>query len=893
MVATKLGVAKHDRWMLRSGAREEIAMYTLRKEKNLRHRGAQTSERSTASAEKEELDVSTYIYYRTFAGASTDGRFTGDEREELQYRGSENDRARDAYKTALETSARWSSLITGVLVTLAATILTGGLALGPLSMMAIGGATALLSAKAKAAVNKEILGDEFDSKDEADLVAKEVITALVTMGTTYYAQRILSVVSGLGTAARQANALRQVLRQPPPLWRTFLNEASEEASSEVMSTVVEAGLEATNPEHWIDGYRHGAVEAKDASMSILSRAGDNAFTAAITSLVTASVSRSLKPGRTGAKADDWNLPKGNRRRVNMKENIKAAFGDPEEKFTGAAVEWLMSQQGGIDWDNAPEELLKGLLQEYNEVGTERGVQTAQAGRKARKADRHMAVSGHYLNGQEKDDFERMNGAASDTDPFVTAQDYARIRTEVAVAGLASWESKNGQLTPAQRDAFITYVREAENAEQLSQRAKQDPLTVPEVRRAAVVGQHIQVGKPVPESVARQVIRDLADGKVASLAQLGIEPPADFDPTRNEWGLGLRTDRQTGVQEYILIKGDSGAVDWADFPDEVALGHSHPDTAANRLKTLDPDGGVAVAQVIATEGPDRVHFLPSGADMVFVFRRGIREHTVFTPFQSRGNGRVGNRVPGSNDAGVDIVIRNPVQVGTLFGNPDLPVVRADIEVRAGGEVLWSGKIWAADHPYRGSVISDRPADWMATADSAAAAGTTANAAPTGATTTSGSRDAVPGTGVVQPPVATSERPTVVGPTVDPSAIPVHERPTGQYPVVQDPDAVPAHERPTGQFPVVQDPTQPARAVVPVTRDATSVMRDLPELAATSSLPTEVMFGSHQQSRALLALQRLSDHDYLAFRARIDSQPNPVAQGFLFKALAAGNDMADIH
>ena len=100
----------------------------------------------------------------------------------------------------------WSSLITGVLVTLAATILTGGLALGPLSMMAIGGATALLSATAKAAVNKEILGDEFDSKDKAELVAKEVITALVTMGTTYYAQRLLSAVSGLGTVARQANA---------------------------------------------------------------------------------------------------------------------------------------------------------------------------------------------------------------------------------------------------------------------------------------------------------------------------------------------------------------------------------------------------------------------------------------------------------------------------------------------------------------------------------------------------------------------------------------------------------------------------------------------------------------------------------------------------------------
>src|SRR5690606_18378561 len=124
------------------------------------------------------------------------------------------------------------------------------------------------------------------------------------------------------------------------------------------------------------------------------------------------------------------------------------------------------------------------------------------------------------------------------------------------------------------------------------------------------------------------------------------------------------------------------------PDVVAVAHSHPDMGSNHLQGVDPDGGVSVAQIVATDGPDRVHFLPSGADLVFVAQRGIAEHTVVTPFQSLGDGRVGNPIPGSNDAGVDVVIRNPEVVGSLFGNDTMPMVRADVEVRGpNGEVLW--------------------------------------------------------------------------------------------------------------------------------------------------------------------------------------------------------------
>ena len=478
------------------------------------------------------------------------------------------------------------------------------------------------------------------------------------------------------------------------------------------------------------------------------------------------MSRGLKRGHKGAKGqgqgDDFEPRSRQEARGQHPGEHEGAFGAGEAHRRRRRV--ADEPNGAIDWDNAPEELLKGLLQEYNEVGTERGVQTAQAGRRARKHDRHMAANSQYLNTQEKADFERMNGTASDTDPFVTAQDYARIRTEVAVAGLAGWESKNGPLAPAQRDAFIRHVREATTAEELSLRAKKDPLSIAEVRQAAVAGQHVQVGKPVPESVARQVIRDLADGKVASLAQLASSRrPASIDKERVGPGAAHRpADRRPGVHPH---QGDSGAVDWADFRTWSRW--------ATRTRTARPTSQEGRSGRRRGGRRHHRHRGPRPGSLPAVGRghgvrvppRDPRAHRVHAVPVARQR-RVGKRVPGSDNPGVDIVIRNPVQVGMLWGNPDRPVVRAEIEVRAGGQLLWSGPIYGADHPSLGSVISDRPAEWMVGADTGSPTAGTATAAPTGATTTSGSREAPgsAGTGVIQPPVAPSERTTVVGPAV---------------------------------------------------------------------------------------------------------------------------------
>ncbi len=807
-VAALLGIRKEDIWLLKSDMRGEVGQMALSQQKNLRYSGAQRSVGGTALEEKQQLDVTTFLLYKTFADATTDYRISGEEKENLAYRRDQNDRSRDSYKTALETAAMWASLITSVLITLAATILTGGLALGPIGMMAIGGVTMLLSAKAQAMVNKQILQDEFDAKDEKELITKEVTTGLLTMGTTFFAQGLLSTLGKGARLFQQTALMKQVFQKPPSIWGVFLREASEEVISEGMDVAVDAHLAATNPEHFVDGMKIGAKRAKSASDAILSRADDAMFTAAVTSLVTAGVGK-LKKGKG---KPEFSAPKDARKRtVNLRKNLKMVFGDPEEKFTAAGLEWLMQQRenGKIDWDNAPEELLKGLLQEYKESVHEVHGQYAHHGMQSRKVDRHLAAHGHHLqNATEVKIFTEINKDAGTTDPFVSAKDFARIRTDVAVAGLQAHEQANGPLTNAQREAFVKYVREAETTEQLHERAKENPLSVRDVKFADANSKpNSAVGKPLTsDETAFKVLRDLADGKTSSLGLLGVEVPPGFDPTKNEWGLGRRVDVATGEVSYVLIKGEDGAVNWEGFPGVEPIAHSHPDKGptgrnSNHLKKVDASGGVDVVKLCTTEGADRVHFLPSGADLVFVLAHRIGTHTVLTPFQHLGGGKIGNPTPGANDAGINIVIKNPTLYGHLFGNKNSPVAQVEIEIWAGNERLHSMTLWGSDHLGASNLWHQPPADLIMPVD--LGAGGEAGGAPGPRRTPTGQRDHDDnGPPPTHPdPNHPANRRTQQMQAVDPNAVDPN--------VVNDPNA--AHNRQTQVMPavdpnVVNDPQQ---------------------------------------------------------------------------------------
>jgi hypothetical protein len=937
-VVSALQMDKDDRWLLETGLRDESAQMAMSMQKNLRYSGLQRDVGSTALAEKETLDVTTFLLNHTFADASADYQIDSQEKDTLAYRRSENDRARDSYKAALETAAMWASLITSVLLTIAATILTGGLALGPLGAMAIGGVTMLLSAHAQAAVNKDILQDEFDSKDKADLVAREVMTGLVTMGTTFFAQGILSVAGKGMRLAQQAVGIKAVLGRPPSLWQMFLREASEEVTSELADTYVSANLEATNPEHWVHGYKIGAKKSAAAADAILKTAPDRAFSAAITSIVTAGVGKLRGRGGHGHEPEFEVPSAGRKRQVNLRKNLKQAFGDPEEKFTQAGLEWLMqqAQNGSIDWDNAPADFLQGLLQEYKEVGHEAHIASANAGMRARKVDRHLARHGHLLSSEaEVREYKKLTDGADDASPFVTVQDYARIRTEVAVAGLQAHEAQNGPLTTLQRDEFVKWVREADGNDDLQERARRDPMSIDRVKYAdANAGANTAVGKPIASAeVAARVMRDLADGNLGSLHELGIQVPPGFDPTKNEWGLGRRIE-SNGKTSYILIRGEGSAVNWEGFPGVEPIAHSHPDKGpdgrqSNHLKNLDASGGVSLVSLVTTDGPNRIHFLPSGADLVFCLRHGIQEHTVFTPFQSLGNGMVGNPKPGANNAGINIIIKRPSLYGYMLGNRESPVAQVEIEIWAAGGSgpLHTMTLYGSDH-LGGSWLYHNPPGppevELAQAGGAAAGGpqrTPAGQHDGGGPVPADIHDAQDDhpsqrpTQVIPTQTDPSQRPTQVIPAeTDPSHRPTQviptqpdphhqhqevdpsQRPTGQHTAVdpsqiQGPPSMPDVAQPT---PTGNRPARPAPEQRAINRTALTVFDEVPQLAEIESVQGEAMVsGGHVMRRAQHAMQAMSDHDYQGFKALVQSHQSAVARAFLFKAIASGNNMSDVY
>ena len=491
IIAATLGMKKEHVSLLSSDARRHAGEVYLRDQRDLRYRGEQTSAGSVAQDEKEILDEEQARLARHHAKAITDGEVTADEGQEYDRRYDAVDRAQEAHQAAKQAVASWASLIVGTVVTIAATVLTGGLATGPVAMMALAGATAALSATAKSLVMEEVLEGEWDREDAARMVATEVITGLVTMGTTYYAQRLLAAASGAATFAKQGAAVRQVLRRPPRLYQSLAHEAAEEMVSETMSGIVEAGLEAIDPTHWMHGYEEGARSARQAALARLSQVDDNALQGGVTAILTSVGGRIMKRarrggGHVGADASSLDVPAKAKKRVDVVRNLKATLGDPGEKFMEALVQWGMQQDGPIHWAGAPSELLRGWVEEMGEASVEMHTGTVHKAKRDARAKAEIERAQGSVPSHELDDYARMQEGALDTDVFVSLDEHQRIRETVIHQGLADAEARGGfALTPAQREAFVAWVRtNAPRSDELVFVAATDPRTIPEVMNAA-------------------------------------------------------------------------------------------------------------------------------------------------------------------------------------------------------------------------------------------------------------------------------------------------------------------------------------------------------------------------------------------------------------------------
>ncbi|MBP8810203.1 MAG: DUF4157 domain-containing protein [Kofleriaceae bacterium] len=489
-IGKAIGIQDQHAWLLFSGMRKAAGEMHLRDEQYLRYRGEQAGNNGVAQSEKEIYDQEQALLGRAHAMAVSDGQISTAEDEELGRRYEATDRASEEYQTAKQQAAAWAALIVGVIVTLVATVLTGGLATGAVAMFAISAATAALSATAKALVMKEYLGDEFDSKDQSEMIAKEVITGIVAAGTTFYAQKLLSAVGNATSLAKQANAMRQVLKTPPKLWQEIGHQAIEEAVSEGMTSVVEAGLAATDPAHWMHGYEEGAREAKAAAMARIAQAPRDMLHGAVSSILTVGANKVLrrKPSADDHKlASRMSVPEAKRKRaVDLAANARAVFGDPGDKVLEALVQWGLEQaesDGPINWGAAPAELLRGVIEEFGEAGTEMHTSTAHKGNRKRRMEDDLKRAEHLPAGT-RDAFRQMQDEAHDTEAYVSLDQFLRVRRELASTGLAGTTARLGlTLTDAQREAFLAWATAAETADELAARAATDPRTRPEIMAA--------------------------------------------------------------------------------------------------------------------------------------------------------------------------------------------------------------------------------------------------------------------------------------------------------------------------------------------------------------------------------------------------------------------------
>jgi hypothetical protein len=723
LVAKAIKLENEDFDLIDSPNRDAITAFQYRDSKFLRSRGTKAGSGWAADDEAQVVDQRMMQYGHEVAEAQTNkdggrGIITKDEAGKLEERGAEFDRALQAFKDAKAKVAFWLSMIVGVLVTAVLTVLTGGLATGPLAALFFTTAIAGVSAGAKALVNEAVLAEDYDLKDEGvQMIGKEMLTAFITAGTTMIAQKMVAGVAGMTSLGRQARAAQQVMRQPPPMWKSFLTEASEEVISETMSGTIDAALIAIDPVHWMHGVAEGRDRALPAAWTQLKNAPMQGLKGGITSMLTAGAMR--LPGKKKQQLQDLVKDAGPKGKVNIKENFKKVFGGNTERVIATFVEWSVDKigKGKIDIEAVPGELLEGFLQEVSETSMETHTGTAHEKTRGARAEAELKRNEGRLTDQEKTDFADMHAKAGPTDPYITIQEYVRIRATMAGDAVYAWSQRNPgkTLTEAQVKAYVMWCREATDATTFQTRVHTDPDLVEAVQQAKdKPADHAktEAGKKAgsqtdaadatktPSVVEVQTVSSVDEGYAimrrlvggdATAVQGSVEGRADAV----EWGLGRKTDGS-----IVILRGKSGEVDFDQIPGIVALAHSHPAVLDGKPRDLAAatknPAGVHIGELMNDANQnDLVKFLPSTGDLGYFADNTISSHVVFTPYVHMGDGRIGNPNGAvSPDQRIEIVVQNSHLVGRSSIQKHQGAYSATIVIRTGdGQVLWTGPMYA--------------------------------------------------------------------------------------------------------------------------------------------------------------------------------------------------------
>ncbi len=259
-------------------------------------RGADSNynmDRLTAGGEGQRLDRAMGDYRAEVGNslASEDpaayNQVTADETARIGERSTEFDAALGNFRAAKSRVADIAAAVVGVLITVVVTILTAGTATGPAMVILLGMMTGAAAGMGQALTREAIMGSGYELGNEGlREIATQAIMGAVTAGAQYYAGSLIQGLSRAGTMAQQAETIGAGALVRPPVWRSLLAEAGEEALQTSMEGVVEAGGAAIDPTHWMHGWDEGWRRGRDAGMARLARVPGEAIQAATVAALT-------------------------------------------------------------------------------------------------------------------------------------------------------------------------------------------------------------------------------------------------------------------------------------------------------------------------------------------------------------------------------------------------------------------------------------------------------------------------------------------------------------------------------------------------------------------------------------------------------------------------------
>lgn len=193
----------------------------------------------------------------------------------------------------------------------------------------------------------------------------------------------------------------------------------------------------------------------------------------------------------------------------------------------------------------------------------------------------------------------------------------------------------------------------------------------------------------------RLLRRLANGDPAALAEQGVELPKGYKTQAREFGLAQLPDGT-----FAIVQGEHGAVAWDKLPPgTIPLAHTHPITPERALSK--PGTVKEILSHLGAQdhwgdptdrGKDAVHIGPSAEDVLFCAANRVANHDVHTGYVHTGDGVLKTPTGAPGELPVSFNLHEAKHIGNSTGGP---VVEAALVAHdSNGNVLYIGRVWAA-------------------------------------------------------------------------------------------------------------------------------------------------------------------------------------------------------